>query len=157
MSEESILALLREHPFTHALNEEWLQKLAEIASVRTFQAGEFLLREGRVIEAFYLIVSGYASVELYMPERGVLRLQTVGPGDVVGWSWTTPPYRSTFDVRAIDEVTTVAMDAGRLREVMKEDCALGARILLRLLDVVAQRLNATRLQLVDMYASGGER
>ncbi len=157
MSKGDILELLREHPFTHALSEEWLQKLASVASIRVFQAGEFLLREGRVVDAFYIIVSGYASVELYMPERGVLRLQTLGPGDVAGWSWTTPPYKSTFDIRAVDEVTTVALDAEQLREIMKEDCALGARILLRLLGVVAQRLNATRLQLVDMYASGGER
>ncbi len=151
--------LLAEHPFTHGLPEQDLEKLAALGDVREFEPGEYLLREGRVADRFHLIVSGYAAVELYLPERGALRLQTLGPGDVAGWSWALPGQRASFDIRAIDKVTAVVMDAQALRDLFEADCCLGYRFMLKLLSVVSDRVRAARLQLVDMYATpaGGMR
>lgn len=149
--------ILAAHPFTHELPDVEREKLVRFARLQEFAPDEFLLREGRVADTFYLIISGHVGVELYLPERGVLRLQTLGPGEVVGWSWMLPPYRATFDIRALDHTQTVALDGEGLRAQFKEDCALGYQVVQKLLGVVAQRLQATRLQLIDMYAPPGGR
>ncbi len=152
---QEIQDILAEHPFTHDLPEPEREKLARVAQLKTFAADEFLLREGRVSEMFYLIVAGRASVELYVPERGVLRLQTLGPGDAVGWSWMLPPYRANFDIRTLDTTEVIAFDAAQLRRMFDQDAYLGYQVARRLLAVVAERVRATRLQLLDMYAPPG--
>ncbi len=154
-----VKALLAQHPFTHGLPEDDLQKLSALARVEEFAPGMYLLREGKVLDHFYLIVSGHAAVELYLPERGVLRLQTLGPGDVAGWSWALPSRRATFDVRAISSLKAIVMDAGALLDLFSRDPELGFRFLRQLLGVVSDRVRAARLQLLDMYAAptgGGE-
>jgi len=150
-----IQAILAEHPFTHDLPESERRKLMQFARVEEFAPGEFLLREGRVANAFFLITFGYVAVELYLPERGVLRLQTLGPGDVAGWSWMLPPYRATFDIRALDATRSLILDGEALRAEFERDYALGYQVARKLLGVVAQRLQAARLQLIDMYAPPG--
>ncbi len=153
----SLEEILAEHPFTFDFPEEERKRLAEIGELKTFPPGTYLFREGRVAEYFILLVSGLAAVELHVPERGIVRLQTVGPGDAVGWSWVMPPYRASFDIRTLDEVQAVVFDANKLRALFDQDCTFKARFLGKLLSVVADRVHSTRLQLLDMYAPpGGE-
>lgn len=158
MSTEAVADLvqqLEQHPFTQGFPRPALAKLAQVATVQTFQPGTFLLREGREADHFYLLLGGQAAIELYLPERGVIRLQTVGPGDVVGWSWLLPPYRAAFDVSVINTVEAITFDAAKLRQVLEDDPALAARFLRQLVHVIAQRVHATRLQLIDMYGTQG--
>ncbi len=146
-----ILELLRRHPFTRSFPETHLQRLAEIAYVRRWNPGDYLLREGRPVEAFYLILSGRVAVEVYQPDRGVIPLQTLGRGDAVGWSWMLPPYRATFDIRVLEPTETICFPAPELRQRMEEDPTLAVSLLSKLLSMVASRIQATRLQLLDMY------
>lgn len=157
MSKAEILEALRQHPFTHDMDEAWKESLAEIARLQTYAPDRLLLREGRAADAFFLIVDGLVAIEMFVPDRGSLRLQTVSAGEIVGWSWALPPYRWEFDARALVETTAVVLDAAQLRARMSQDCALAAWILSRLLTVVAGRLKATRLQLLDLYAPPPER
>ena len=157
MSKAAILEALRQHPFTHDMEEAWKEVLAEMAQLQTYPPDALLLREGRAADAFFLIVDGLVAIEMFAPERGTLRLQTVSAGEVVGWSWALPPYRWEFDARALAETTAVGLAAAALRARMSQDCALAAWILSRLLAVVAGRLKATRLQLLDLYAPSERR
>ncbi len=160
MSAETVADLvtrLEQHPFTQGFPTSALDKLTQAATLQTFQPGTFLLREGRDADHFYLLLQGQAAIELYLPERGVIRLQTVGPGDVVGWSWLLPPYRAAFDVTVINTVQAITFDAARLRRLLDDDPTLAAHFLRRLVAVIAQRVHATRLQLIDMYAVKGGR
>jgi CRP/FNR family cyclic AMP-dependent transcriptional regulator len=152
MSKAAILEALRQHPFTHDMEEAWKEVLAEMARLQTYPPDALLLREGRAADAFFLIVDGLVAIEMFAPGRGALRLQTVGAGEVVGWSWVLPPHRWEFDARALAETTAVVLDAAALRAQMSQDHALAAWILSRLLAVIASRLKATRLQLLDLYA-----
>jgi len=152
MSKAAVLEALRQHPFTHDMEEAWKEALAEMARLQTYPPDALLLREGRAADAFFLIVDGLVAIEMFVPERGTLRLQTVSAGEVVGWSWALPPYRWEFDARALAETTAVVLDAAALRARMGQDHALAAWILGRLLSVVAGRLKAARLQVLDLYA-----
>ncbi len=145
-------ARLAEHPFFHGFNQEFLWDLAKDLKDRTFEAGEFLVREGAPATEFLLIVSGKVALEMSTPERPRLTIQTVGPGEVVGWSWLVPPRRWTLDGRALKTTRALDLDGETIRRALESHPAEGYRFLSRLLPVVAERLENTRLQLLDIHA-----
>ena len=139
------------HAFFKDLPEKYHAMLAAAAKAFAAAPGELLAREGRPAETFYLIQSGHVSIELDCPGRPLAPIQTVGPDEAVGWSWIVPPYRWEFDARAIDAVTGIRFDADWLREQCEQDTRLGYVLLRKLVNIVAARLTATRLQLLDLY------
>jgi len=144
-------AVLSNHPFLSGLGERHRTLLA--AQTRPFQAtaGEMLAREDEPAKKFYLIQAGHVALDLHAPGRGVVAIQTVGPGEIVGWSWLVPPHRWQFDCRAVDTVQGLVIDAAWLRQQCEQDHELGYLLLKELLTVIGNRLAATRVQLLDIY------
>ncbi len=142
--------LLAEHPFFRGMRTEYLRLFAGCASNVRFAEGAYLFREGEPADRFFLIRHGRVALELQSPQ-GVAVIQTLSDGDVVGWSWMVPPYRWAFDARALGLVRAVSFDAACLRRKAEEDPALGYELLKRLVPVIVERLQATRLQLLDLY------
>ncbi len=77
--------------------------------------------------------------------------QTVAEGDVLGWSWLFPPYRWVFDAQALELTRALVFDGTCLRGKCEDDHNLGYELMKRFAHVVVQRLQATRLQLLDVY------
>lgn len=149
--------LLAEQPFFRGMAAEYLRLFAGCASNVRFEEGAYLFREGEPADCFYLIRHGQVALELHVPEKGKVVVQTLGEGDVVGWSWIVPPYRWAFDARALGLVRAVSFDAACLRRKAEEDPALGYELLKRLVPVIVERLQATRLQLLDLYGDPAAR
>jgi CRP/FNR family cyclic AMP-dependent transcriptional regulator len=145
-------ARLADHPFFHGFDPNFLADLADHLTDRTFEAGAFLVREGAPATEFLLIVSGKVALEMSTPERPRLTIQTVGPGEVVGWSWLVPPRRWTLAGRALKATRALDLDGDTLRKALETHPMEGYRFLSRLLPVVAERLENTRLQLLDIHA-----
>jgi CRP-like cAMP-binding protein len=143
--------LLADVPVFEGMPAEQLALIAGCASNRVFEDGAYLLREGEPADAFYVIRRGDAALETYVPQRGALILQTLHAGDVLGWSWLLEPYRTAFDARAIGDVHAMEFDGRCLRGKCEEDHDLGYDLLTRFAVVIVQRLQATRLQLLDVY------
>ena len=97
-------------------------------------------------------IHGEVQLEIFMLEPGPIPVQTLGPGDVLGWSWLVPPFRWRFDAKAITASDLIAFDAEKLRNLLDEHPDLGYDLLMRFVVVMQQRLQATRLQLLDAYA-----
>jgi len=151
MTERELRPMLAEIAFLRGIGDRQLDVLATMAHATSLATGTMLGREGETAEAFYLIQSGRVALEIHTPDRGAVRIQTVGPGEPVGWSWLVPPHRWQFDARAVDAVQAIAIDGAALRERCEQDHELGYQLLKRLVTVVASRLAATRLQLLDIY------
>lgn len=147
----TIDALLAELPAFEGMAAERLELIAGCAANRVFEGGEYLLREGEQADAFYAIRQGHVALETYVPQRGALTIETLHEGDLVGWSWLIPPHRTVFDARASGRVHTVAFDGRCLRGKCEEDNSLGYDLLTRFVAVIVERLQATRLQLLDVY------
>jgi CRP-like cAMP-binding protein len=113
-----------------------------------FKPGEVILKEGSDANKFYIIRKG--KIALYI-EKPQITIQTISEGDILGWSWLIPPYKHRFSARAAEATTTVAFDGKCLREKCKENTELGYEFLKRMVNVLAERLEATRLQLLDVY------
>ena len=143
-------ALLAEAPVFAGLRPERLATLAACASDAEFEAGEQIAREGGAADAFYVLRDGTVAIELHAPGRS-LTIETIGPGEVLGWSWLFPPHRWHFDARAVSHVTATRFDGPCLREACEAEPALGYDLTRRFAEVFVERLRWTRLRLLDLY------
>jgi CRP/FNR family transcriptional regulator, cyclic AMP receptor protein len=148
---ETLEPILAKHPFLKGLKPEHLKILVGCASNVRFNAGQFLFHEGEEANEFYMIREGKVAVQIQGAERGPIIVQTIGEGEVLGWSWLIPPYRWRFDVKALELTRAIALDGKCLRTKSEEDHDLGYQLLRRFAGIIVDRLEATRLQLLDVY------
>lgn len=153
MEASTLEPVLAKHPFFQNLEPRHLQLLVGCASNVRFEADRMICREGKAADHFYLLRRGKVAIEIYAPPRGALTIETVGEGEIVGWSWLIPPHRWHFGVRAVEPVVALQLDGKCLREKMEQDHDLGYALLKRFADVMVKRLEATRLQLLDIYGT----
>ena len=113
-------------------------------------AGAYIFREGQEANQFYIIRHGKVALELFAPERGVLTIQTLGAGEVLVGRGSFPPYRWLFDARTIELTRAIAFD-GNVCAPSDEDHHLGYEMVKRFAQVIIERLQASRLQLLDVY------
>ena len=148
---ETLERILAEHPFARGFNDRHLELLVGCALNVRFDAGQLVFREGEEANQFYLIREGKVAIEFHAAERGTVTILTVGEGEVLGWSWLVPPYRWNFDARALEPTRAIALDGRCLREKSECDTDLGYQLLKRIASVMEERLQATRLQLLNVY------
>jgi CRP-like cAMP-binding protein len=146
-------ARLSAQPFFAALTDAQRAALAEEGITVTFTAGERLFDEGGVADMFWLIEHGSIALDMRVPGRGDQVVETLGPGTVLGWSWLHPPYRWHFGAVARLATTTIAFDAASVRRRCEADPAFGYAMLCSFTPVITERLQATRLRLLDLYAA----
>lgn len=151
---KDIRTLLAENPFFENMSDAHLETMAGCGKLVRFKAGEFLLREGDEANTFYLVREGEVSIESYVPAAGPLTISRVGAGGVAGFSWLFPPYRNNFDSLALTDVSAVALDGECLRGKVEADHKLGYQLMKRFAQVMLDRLQARRRQLMDIYANG---
>jgi CRP-like cAMP-binding protein len=148
---ETLEPVLAEHPFLKGLDSRHLKLIVGCASNVRFDPGQFLFREGEEANQFYIIRHGKVAVDVFGAARGSITIQTIGEGEVLGWSWLIPPYQWHFDARAVELTRAIALDGKCLRTKCEEDHDLGYELLKRFSHIIEQRLEATRLQLLDVY------
>jgi CRP-like cAMP-binding protein len=142
---------LADVPSLAALTLEQRATLAGCARNRGFEAGERIMREGEPANAFYVIRRGAVALETVVPQRGPVVLQTLHDGELLGWSWLVPPYRTAFDARSLGTTRAIEFDGACLRGKCDADPALGYALLKLLSGVFVERLQDTRLRLLDLY------
>jgi CRP-like cAMP-binding protein len=149
--------LLRGHEFFRDLDPGYVGLLVGCASNVRFAEAEFLFREGEPAAEFFLIREGKVTIEIAAPGRGRITVQTVSEGGVVGFSWLLEPHRYVFDGRAVSQVRALAMDGVCLRGKCEQDPRLGYALMQRFARLAVTRLQAARLQLLDVYGHAGAR
>jgi iron-sulfur cluster repair protein YtfE (RIC family) len=155
-ADTSLLAALDQHPFVEGLAPAQIDKLRALAREARFAQAETIFREGDASQDFFLIVSGRVALEIVEPDH-VLRVQTLEAGDELGWSSVLTGRSKYFGARALEAVQALAFDGPRLLQACREDNAFGFAFMLRMLGVVSERLQATRLQLHDMHSPKAKR
>jgi CRP-like cAMP-binding protein len=151
---ETIDAVLRDVPVFAGLDPEQLTLLAGCGSNVRFAEGEVLFREGDPADTFWVVRHGSVALETFVPARGAITIETLETGEVVGWSWLFAPYRWHFDARALSLVRATAFDGACLRGKCEDDPRLGYELMSRFAQVLIERLQWTRLRLLDVYGDG---
>ncbi|MCO1336112.1 cyclic nucleotide-binding domain-containing protein [Microbulbifer sp. OS29] len=148
---KNIASLLHEHPFFHGLSGGDLNFLATCAENSRYKEGEYLAKESAPANHFFLIRSGRVAVETFVPNHGPLCLMTLQDGDIFGWSWLYPPYLTAFDARALSPVRCLRLGGKCLREKCESEPRLGFELMKRFARIATERLQAARIQLLDVY------
>ena len=143
--------IIRDHPLFKDLRDATIKYIAECGTNVVFEAGTVIAREGEEANAFYLIRDGKVAIQVSTPNQGPVTLQTVGANDIIGWSWLFPPYLWCYDIKAIKKTRVIALDGRCLRNKCEKDHDLGYRLMKRFSQLIAHRLQATRMQVLDVY------
>ena len=145
---------LAEHPFLEGMEKDLIEKLVGcVEGVFHFAEDEVLFRSGGEARRCFLIAEGEVAIEIHSPGAGSRIVQTVARGQVLGWSWLFEPYRTSFDARVLTPVKSIVLDGEKLRACMNDHPDLGFAMMVRYAKLIGGRLQATRLQLLDMYAN----
>ncbi len=156
MDDRPVAAELGASWFGAGLSLHARAELALCGRIVTSAAGTVLLSEGEDTGIFAILSRGRVALRMRVPERGLVTILTVEPGDVVGWSALVPPHRSTSTAVVVEASTLLVFEARALRSVLERDLALAATLYPRLLEALGRRLSATRQQLLDLYARQAE-
>jgi CRP-like cAMP-binding protein len=147
----NVESLIATHPFTQALSPRYLHLLNECATCEQFGAQQQIFQEGRDADRCYLIHHGHVALQTHVPNRGIVTIETIGSGSVLGWSWLFPPYRWHFGALAVEATEVVALDARSLRAKMGDNHDFGYEVMTSMSRVILDRLQATRTRLLDLY------
>ena len=146
---QALFALIAQQPFFKGLNAPHLRLLNDSALKMQFEPGQTIFVEGSPANRFYLILEGKVVLESEMADRNVIPVQTLGPGDNLGWSWLFPPYSLHFSARALEPTTTIFFYGTRLRQECEQDHELGYQLMKRVAEVTTQCLRATQQRLME--------
>lgn len=145
---------LEAQPFFNGLSQQLLEALVKEAMPVEFKTGELIFNEGGVANRLYLLLNGRVVLEAPSDlEHEPVRIETIGAGSVLGWSWLFPPYYWHFDARALTPVKAIFFYGTRLREQCEANHELGYELMKRVSGVVIERLQATRRRLSDQANS----
>ncbi len=138
------------HRFFAGMSAKHIDLLAGCARGVRFSKGQYLCHEGEPANHFYLIQEGRVAIAAHTSPLGEVGLLTQAAGQVVGADWLFPPYRRSFDYRALEPTLVQEMDGRCLRGECEQDHELGYQLMLRFSGALAQLLKATRLQLLEV-------
>jgi CRP/FNR family cyclic AMP-dependent transcriptional regulator len=143
--------LIVKHPFVSAFDPRYFHLLQQCATTKKFEAGQSIFKEGQQAEHFFLVQAGQVRLDAFVPGRGTTPVLTVSAGGALGWSWLFPPYQWHFSAHANKATELIAFDAQFLRDKSEADHDFGYELIKRVSQVLLQRLQETRLLLVDFY------
>ena len=136
------------HPFLNGISAAHIRLLADCAMRCQFTADQVIFRKGETANRFYLIERGKVALESSSGDE-VIKIDEVGAGDLLGWSWIFPPYVWHFDARAVEPTTAIFVYGTILREYCETDPALGYELFKRMSEVMTRRLQAARAKLTE--------
>lgn len=155
MSRQEVEAAVAAHPFLIGMNEHHIRLLADCAIQTQFEKGETIFREGETANRFYLIEHGEVVLEAGAGDDEVV-IETVGAGDLLGWSWLFPPYAWHFSARATQPTKAIFFYGTVLREYCEQDHSLGFELFKRMSEVMTRRLQLARARLLATYETEGK-
>lgn len=149
---ETLERILAEHPFFEGLDPEYFKLLVGCASNVRFEARSYLFRQGEEANQFYLLRHGRVAIEIKEPQCAPMVVETLEKDDVLGWSWLVAPHYWRSDGRAVEVTRAIALDGKCLRTKCEQNHDLGYELMKRFIGILEQRLQSTRMQLLDVYA-----
>jgi len=148
---DQILQAIQQHPFSQGLTPEHCATLAELGSRVTYGKDAIIFAEGDQRHEFFFLISGRVALEMIAQARP-LRVHTLEAGDELGWSSVLSGRGKFYQARALEPVEAIRFDGRELLEKCRADHHFGYKIMHRLVGVVSERLQAARLQVLDMYS-----
>lgn len=133
------------------LSPEHRTQLLALAREVGIPAGVVIFEEDDAADRFWILCEGRVALDFQVPGRGSAVVETIGPGDLLGWSWLVEPFRWQLGARARTDVTAYEFDTSAVFGLIERDLAFGLALTMKVAATIGQRLRATRARLIDMY------
>jgi CRP/FNR family transcriptional regulator, cyclic AMP receptor protein len=146
-------AELAGHAFAAGLTPAQLQRLADLAEPTELSVGQRLFDEDGQAASLWLIRTGLIALDLRIPGRDRIIVETLGPGDELGLSWLMPAARWQFGAVAQTRADLFDINSARLTALCESDHEIGYQLTRRLLTTAITRLQAARIRILDLYAT----
>jgi CRP/FNR family transcriptional regulator, cyclic AMP receptor protein len=141
-----------DHEFLRGMSPADVQLLSGAAVRVSIPAGQRLFDEGATADKCWLLTAGHVALDLHrQPGRPNLIIETLGSGDVLGFSWLAPPHRWQFGAQTVEPTTAFELDGAAVMALCDSHPDLGYQLALRMLAAAVRRLQATRIRLLDLY------
>ena len=151
---ESMATRVALHPFLVGMNHTELALLTDCAMATHFEPGQIIFREGEPANRFYLLETGKVMLESGEGFGKPVVVETIGAGDLLGWSWMFPPYVWHFTARAVEPTEAIFFYGTILRE-WERDPSLGYQLYKRMAPVMLRRLQAARKKMLALHHRTG--
>lgn len=150
---DEVYEAIADHPFFENIPPQYLKEISDRADHATFNADQYLIRQGHEASQFFLILKG--KVCLYTDqldpagssESISCPIQTLETNAILGWSWLIPPYQWRLDAKALESTEVIVLDGKYLRRLCEDEPELAALVYRRVAYFIADRLTATQIQL----------
>jgi CRP/FNR family transcriptional regulator, cyclic AMP receptor protein len=149
--------VLAGHAFLRGMPPDDVALLAGAAVAISVPAGHRLFEEGTPAQNCWLLTAGQVALDMHVPGRRNLIVETIGSGDVIGFSWMSPPHQWQFGAQTVEPVTAFELDGPAVMALCEGHPELGYQLATRMLAAAVRRLQATRLRLLDLYGAPGGR
>lgn len=146
-----------DHPFTKDLNPHYLHLLTNCATDERYGPGQELFREGFPADRFFLIHSGAVALQTFVPDRGLVTVDTLGAGDILGWSWLFPPYRCELTATTLSPTEVTVLFATTLRDEMEENHDFGYAVFSRICQTIVRSMHASHIRMTAASEAGSTR
>jgi CRP-like cAMP-binding protein len=141
---------LAREPFLNGMRSADLRRLATAARFTEFPAGRRIFSESDPAERFWLVREGTVIVDLRVPHRGPVIIDTFGTGSALGWSWLFRPYQWHFGGVTASPVRAIEFDGRLVRTLCAVDPSMGYELTRRFAGLVVERLEATQSRLTEL-------
>lgn len=147
-----MIALLKQQKFLDCLPQEYYALIADCSELKGFKEGAVLLKQNHHADVFFLILEGRVGLSAHLPAQGAMPIETLSAPATLGWSWLIAPYKWRFEAKALTDVSTVLVHTPCIIGKIEQDKVFGYEMYKRFIEVVVDRLQGTRLQMMDVYA-----
>ena len=148
-----VFDLIVDHPFFRGMTQDQTRVVAETGMLVSYPEGHTIFTEGTDATGPLLILDGDVALELQTPGQGPQVILTLHSGDFLGWSWLYPPYRWTYDASVLSNTEAIRFDGPRLKKASEDDPALGYELMKRFTEMLVNRMQSIRIQLLDVYST----
>ncbi len=153
-ADDTLADYLSKHPVLQGLDARQVALVISYASTADYKPGQRVFQRDFDAREFIIVRSGRIAIEVPSIDGEALQIQTVGEGSLLGWSWFIPPYRWSFDARAVEQSNVISVNGDKLRTACDNDPKLGYALMKRFAALMAERLNAARIAAMRHYAAG---
>lgn len=137
-----------------ALSDAEKHALATMATIVDLPAGAVLFHEKEDPDALYIVIEGRITLCTPLPARSEACFLTLTEGELLGWSALLRRPR-VASARAAETTRLLRFPASDLLTLCEQDHHVGYVVMTKAFEEVADRLQQTRLQLLDMFDNPG--
>ena len=155
MTKQPVAECISEQNFFSGLSPELISFLAGCASGRQIESGQVLFSLGEHADRFFLILNGNIRVEIAAIMGPALKVQSLGSGQILGWSWLIPPHKWSFQARAEAQSSLLEFNGQKVLARCEEDPKFGYELLKRFASLMSERLETPRQIMTARYDVSG--